>query len=119
MDKQIPDEWTFIRRHGGPRNQWAINMLRSHWESFVTEYDLDRLKTFGVTHVRVPVGWWLVEDGVAEGFITGGEIFLRRLVGWLHLRDMKAVLDMHALPCAQAEDESFTGKKTHFFRFFS
>eukprot|EP00419_Tripos_fusus_P008213 CAMPEP_0172696478 /NCGR_PEP_ID=MMETSP1074-20121228/28079_1 /TAXON_ID=2916 /ORGANISM="Ceratium fusus, Strain PA161109" /LENGTH=129 /DNA_ID=CAMNT_0013517229 /DNA_START=55 /DNA_END=440 /DNA_ORIENTATION=- len=45
----IKDEWTFIQHHGGPHSVSAIAILERHWDTFVTEKDLDRLLAWGVT----------------------------------------------------------------------
>lgn len=118
MDKGIQDEWSLVQKHGGPHDQRAIGLLRSHWDSFLTEADLDRLCNFGVTHVRIPVGYWLVDYDSKHGFVDGGKYYLTRALGWLHDRGMKALLDLHALPCAQAVDQSFTGKTSKMPWFF-
>lgn len=116
-DHGIRDEWTLIQRHGGPNDPRAIRLIEDHWDTFVTEADLDRLQDFGITHVRVPIGYWLVDYDVADGFVDGGERYLTRLLAWLQVRGMRAVLDLHALPGAQATHQSFTGKwkKAEFF----
>mmetsp|Transcript_41683 Transcript_41683/g.110078 ORF Transcript_41683/g.110078 Transcript_41683/m.110078 type:complete len:645 (-) Transcript_41683:222-2156(-) len=116
--KKIPDEWTLIRKHGGPDDAKAVALIKNHWDTFVTEQDLDRLKAFGVTHVRVPIGYWLVDYDKRDGFIDGGQEYLHRLLMWLKTRDMKAMLDLHALPGGQAVGQSFTGKKTDMGMFF-
>jgi len=108
-DKGIRDEHGFILKHGGPKDPRAVSLMRKHWENFVTEDDLDRLQRFGVTHVRVPIGWWLVDYDANDGFVDGGERYLFRLLAWLQRRGMRALLDLHALPGAQAVNESFTG----------
>jgi aryl-phospho-beta-D-glucosidase BglC (GH1 family) len=84
----------------------------------VTEEDLNRLQQFGITHVRVPVGWWLVDYVPTEGFVDGGEKYLRRLLKWLQVRGMRCVIDLHALPGAQTSDQSFTGKQSKIGGFF-
>lgn len=119
MDKHIEDEWTLVKVHGGPLDQRAIQLMRSHWETFVSEADLDRLKSFGVSHVRIPIGWWLVDYDPADGFVDGGKHYLSRVLHWLQLRGMHALLDLHAVPCAQAEKASFTGKKRPMPYFFA
>merc|ERR1711971_540613 len=86
--------------------------------TFVTEEDLDRLQAFGVTHVRVPIGWWLVDYDPADGFVDGGERYLFRLLGWLQRRGMRALLDFHAMPGAQVPWQSFTGRKSGEAGFF-
>mmetsp|Transcript_6701 Transcript_6701/g.17082 ORF Transcript_6701/g.17082 Transcript_6701/m.17082 type:complete len:659 (+) Transcript_6701:32-2008(+) len=116
--KHIRDEWTLIQQHGGNKDPRAINLIQSHWETFVGEQDLDRLRAFGVTHVRVPIGYWLVDYDQRDGFVDGGEKYLQRLLVWLKQRGMKAVLDLHALPGGQAIGQSFTGKETQIASFF-
>jgi len=119
MDKHIPDEWTLVRKHGGAQNPVAVSLLRSHWDTFVTEGDLDKLRSFGATHVRIPVGFWLVDYQPSDGFVDGGEPYLRRALGWLRARKMHALLELHAMPCAQVAGVSFTGRKVKRAQFFS
>eukprot|EP00406_Dinophysis_acuminata_P051181 CAMPEP_0179317466 /NCGR_PEP_ID=MMETSP0797-20121207/56273_1 /TAXON_ID=47934 /ORGANISM="Dinophysis acuminata, Strain DAEP01" /LENGTH=455 /DNA_ID=CAMNT_0021028385 /DNA_START=20 /DNA_END=1384 /DNA_ORIENTATION=- len=117
-EKNIPDEYTLTQSHGGPQDPRAVALITAHRETFVTEEDLDRLQSFGVSHVRVPVGWWLVDYDPADGFVDGGERYLFRLVKWLKRRGMRALLDLHALPGAQVANQSFTGRvhpKAYFF----
>mmetsp|Transcript_8230 Transcript_8230/g.25607 ORF Transcript_8230/g.25607 Transcript_8230/m.25607 type:complete len:529 (-) Transcript_8230:2-1588(-) len=118
QQKGIGDEWTLIQRHGGPQSPEAIAKLRRHWDTFVTEEDLDRLRGFGVTHVRIPVGYWLVDFRPEDGFIHGGSRYLFRVLAWLKRRGMRALLDLHALPGGQAPGQSFTGKKAPAALFF-
>eukprot|EP00416_Gambierdiscus_australes_P003417 CAMPEP_0171149170 /NCGR_PEP_ID=MMETSP0766_2-20121228/148931_1 /TAXON_ID=439317 /ORGANISM="Gambierdiscus australes, Strain CAWD 149" /LENGTH=556 /DNA_ID=CAMNT_0011613081 /DNA_START=14 /DNA_END=1681 /DNA_ORIENTATION=+ len=119
LDREIPDEWTLVKINGGPKDPRAISKLTSHWESFVSEVDLDRLHSFGVTHVRIPLGFWLLDYDVTDGFVNGGRHYLTRLLVWLRLRGMRALLDLHALPCAQASGQSFTGRTSKMPWFFS
>jgi len=114
----IKDEWTFIQRHGGTHSASAITILERHWDTFVTEKDLDRLLAWGITHVRIPIGWWLVLYMEEAGFLHGGLRYLKRLLHWLKNRGMRAVIDLHALPGCQAANQGFTGrmhKKAWFF----
>ena len=32
--------------------------LRTHWDTFVTKEDFEKVNSAGVTHVRIPVGYW-------------------------------------------------------------
>jgi len=116
--QQIPDEHTLVKRYGGPHDPRAVAMIQAHRETFVTETDIDRLRDFGVSHVRVPVGYWLVDYDPADGFIDGTERYLYRLLRWLQVRGMRCVIDLHALPGAQVTGQSFTGKKSNKAYFF-
>jgi len=116
-EKGIRDEHTLVQVHGGNQDPQAVRLMKEHWDSFVTEEDLDRLQRFGVTDVRVPIGWWLVDFDPKDGFVDGGERFLFRLLRWLGKRGMRCLVDLHAVPGAQATRQSFTGKseKAAFF----
>jgi len=92
--------------------------MQAHWETFLTGGDLDRLQEWGVSHVRVPLGWWTVDYDAGDGFVDGSKRYLYRLMVWLQKRGMRALLDLHALPGAQTSYQSFTGRKreeAHFF----
>jgi len=107
-----PDEHGLIHKMGGNANPAAIQFMKRHWDTFLTEGDLDQLRLFGVTHVRIPVGYWLVDWHQEDGFVDGGLPYLERCVRWLQQRGMRAVLDLHALPGAQTPHQSFTGCAT-------
>lgn len=113
------DEAGFIRRLGGPSDPRAAAALHRHWGGFVTEEDLDALRAFGVTHCRIPIGYWLLEeDPASEGFLSGGERYLFRALAWMKRRGMRAVLDLHALPGGQAANRSSTGRRAAQAGFF-
>jgi len=118
LHRGLRDEHELVKAHGGPQDPRAISFMRRHWDSFVTEEQLDQLQAFGVTHVRVPVGWWLVDYDPADGFVDGGEFYLARLLGWLQQRGMRCLLDLHAVPGAQVANQSFTGKFSNRAYFF-
>ena len=108
-DTSPPDERGLIRRKGGNAHPDAVAFMRAHWDAFVTEADVAQMAAFGITHLRIPVGYWLVDWRPEDGFVDGGEAYLRRLLAWLRPRGLKAVLDLHALPGAQTPRQSFTG----------
>lgn len=117
-EKGIRDEWTLIQQHGGPQSPDAKVLMEEHWRTFVSEEDVDVLLRFGITHVRVPVGYWLVDYDPADGFVDGGEYYLARLLRWLSVRGMRCMIDLHALPGGQTVRESFTGKVAVTAEFF-
>ena len=107
-----------LRAAGG--DAFALQTMRNHWEGFVQEEHLDELKEFGVTHVRVPVGYWIMDAPVGgsspleygfqqEGFATGALNHLEWLLGALQRRGMRAVLDLHAAPGCASACQSYAG----------
>jgi hypothetical protein len=84
-----------------------------HWDSWITEEDLDQMKELGVNTVRVPVGYWIVEENVykdSEHFPQGGLAKLDRLAGWAADRGLYVILDLHGGPGAQEANQPFTGQ---------
>ena len=43
---------------------FAIQTMRNHWEGFYPDAALDSLRDYGVTHVRIPVGYWIMDAPV-------------------------------------------------------
>jgi glucan 1,3-beta-glucosidase len=119
MPPGVDDEWTLIRSMGGPESPEARHFMERHWDTFLTESDLDTLKDFGITHVRIPLGWWTLDYNVSDGFVDGGRHYLERALDWLQQRNMSALLDLHALPGSQARGQSFTGRIRKDAYFFS
>jgi len=102
---------------------------------------LAALKAAGVSVIRIPVGWWAFEaptyrtcDGgefspdsppsyltpgmTADGFVTGGCVYLLALLRWLHVLGMRAVIDMHSLPGGAVKNMGYTGRHFDEARFF-
>lgn len=117
-EQGIVDEWGVVGNFGGPQNPKAINWFKDHWNTFITKDDLVLIKNFGLTHVRIPVGWWIIDYRLEDGFVDGGMFYLDRLLAWCGELGLKAIIDLHALPGAQVAYQSFTGhsqNKPYFF----
>uniref|UniRef100_A0A7S1J9Y6 glucan 1,3-beta-glucosidase n=1 Tax=Eutreptiella gymnastica TaxID=73025 RepID=A0A7S1J9Y6_9EUGL len=105
---QPRDEHGLISHMGGNTNPNVTAFMQHHWDTFLTEEELDNMHEFGITHVRIPVGYWIVDWKQEDGFVDGGLYYLNRSIAWLQRRGMKAILDLHALPGAQTPKQSFT-----------
>jgi hypothetical protein len=91
----------------------ADKVFAKHWDTWITEEDLDKMKEYGINTVRVPVGYWIVEDLVykdSEHFPRGGLQYLDRLAGWAAQRNLYVILDLHGAPGAQEPNQPFTGQ---------
>ena len=77
----------------------AQRYMERHWETFVTNDDLRRLKKAGVTHLRVPFGYWVRGD-IADGepWVGGGWHYFRRLVHWCREIGLEVWADLHGAP---------------------
>ena len=54
LDK-IVDEYTYAELVDP---DFYKERLCTHWDTFVTKEDFEKVSSAGVTHVRIPVGYW-------------------------------------------------------------
>jgi len=100
----VPDgqgEWQFCETLGPAA---CSEVLEPHWDSWVTQADLQALASAGVTHVRIPVGYWILGGDYilpSEPYIAGGWPYLLRALGWLHQLGIGAIIDLHGAPGSQ------------------
>ena len=123
-----PAEADFIRAlRAAGGDSYAVQSMRNHWAGYVPEAALDALVSLGVTHARIPVGYWLFEAPVAalppsarpptmydfgfnhEGFVTGGVNALEALLAQCKARGIQALIDLHALPGGASSCQSYSG----------
>ena len=107
-----------LRRAGG--DGFAVQTMRNHWAGYIPDAALDAFAAWGGTHVRVPVGFWIVDTPVGggsmleygfshEGFVTGGLNYLAEVIPKLKARGLRALIDMHALPGGASNCQSYSG----------
>ena len=80
-------------------------MKLRHWATFFKEDDLKELKNAGITHLRIPVGYWIVDVETGEPFpnpdTSRQKFYLLRLVKWAQLYGLKVLIDLHGAPGSQ------------------
>lgn len=100
LDENGPkDEWTYCETLG---KEECSRRLKEHWETWVTEETMAELAEVGITHVRIPFGWWItgdVRDG--EPYVTGQWFYLLRGIRWARKYGIATWLDLHAAPGSQ------------------
>lgn len=108
----------------------GFETLWCHMDKYYTDDTLDKFAEFGINSVRVPLGYWIFDDpelypedtwpvplksgprpyGVnPEGFLTPGTLALSNVIVKLWNRNMKVMLDMHALPGCSTPFQSYAG----------
>ena len=67
LQDQVVDEWTYAEKLDP-----AVYHQRmvGHWDTFVTKTDLEDLVLAGISHVRIPVGYWYWDVEEGEPFPT-------------------------------------------------
>jgi glucan 1,3-beta-glucosidase len=104
----IVDEYTMRSAKDGTSDRAA--MLRDHWQTWVTEDILETLANAGITHLRVPVGYWYFvypshEESVFGRFKSDHAMALEQLKKvaneWAKPRGLHILLDLHTAPGSQ------------------
>lgn len=121
-----PAEADLIAQLRRTSDAFAVRTMQNHWRGYLPGAAWDALAGFGATHVRIPVGYWLVEPPVVvvepsarggfysygfnhEGFVTGGMNELEAAVAKLAARGIKALIDLHAAPGGASHCSSYAG----------
>lgn len=100
----IVDEWTFAYYVDADS---ATEILQTHWDTFITKSDFEILSKAGISHLRIPVGYWAVDVQEGEPFPqpqdeSEGILFhLKQAFLWAEELDMKVLVDLHGAPGSQ------------------
>ncbi|GAA6064089.1 hypothetical protein JCM10212_003447 [Sporobolomyces blumeae] len=101
------DEWSFCSVLGQEKCEEA---LVQHFETFVTESDIQTLYENGINQLRIPTGFWAwIPTIEGEPYLNRTDIYqyyLTRVLGWAYDRGMYAILDMHGIPGSQNGEQS-------------
>lgn len=87
-----PDEFSFMKTKN------AAAKIRTHRETFITEDDWRWLKEHGVTFVRLPVGYWVLND---DGPFVNAAKYLDWAFKMGEKYNIRILLDLHALKGSQ------------------
>lgn len=106
LDK-IVDEWTYAEFLDADT---YLERMVNHWSSFVTREDLEKLVEAGISHVRIPVGYWYWDVEEGEPFLppnmddtdeTSPLFYLKRSLLWMEELGLQASIDLHSGPGSQ------------------
>ncbi|GAA6016346.1 hypothetical protein JCM11491_006826 [Sporobolomyces phaffii] len=101
------DEWSFCSLLGQDKCEEA---LVQHFDTFVTESDIQTLHENGINQLRIPTGFWAwIPTIEGEPYLNRTDIYqfyINRVLGWAYDRGMYAILDMHGVPGSQNGEQS-------------
>ncbi|KAI1343151.1 glycoside hydrolase family 5 protein [Xylariaceae sp. FL0016] len=102
------DEWSCVQSLG---QDAADAAFKTHWGSWITDEDLEKIQSYGLNTVRIPVGFWINEDLVDDGeyYPRGGLDYLDSLVGKCTELGLYVIMDLHGGPGSQTANQQFTG----------
>ncbi|KAI5459846.1 glycoside hydrolase superfamily [Mariannaea sp. PMI_226] len=91
--------------------QDASTGFQGHWDRWVNETDLDLMKKIGLNTIRIPLGYWIMEELVEDGefYPKGGFDFLKQFCTWALEKGLYVILDLHGGPGVQTPNQQFTG----------
>lgn len=90
----------------------ANTVFQNHWNTWITQADIQNITSLGLNTVRIPVGFWMMESLVydTEHFPQGGLVYLEQVCGWASDAGLFIIIDLHGAPGAQQSDNSETGQ---------
>ncbi|KAI0264501.1 glycoside hydrolase [Gloeopeniophorella convolvens] len=95
----IVDEFTFGQMQDF---QTAQGVLQQHWNTWITEDDFIAIAAAGLTHVRIPVGYWSVPTNASvTPYIPGAWPFMQRALGWARAHGIHVIVDLHGAQGSQ------------------
>lgn len=104
---QVVDEWTW--RSAPPGSQDRSALLVDHWNTWVTQSDISDLAAAGISHLRIPVGYWYFDiDPASEPFVSDAMNYPKALEmlktvvnSWAKAAGLKVLIDLHTAPGSQ------------------
>ncbi|MED6181441.1 hypothetical protein PIB30_019338 [Stylosanthes scabra] len=98
-DSTIRGEYQITNGYGPEK---APEIMRGHWNTYITEDDFKFMSENGVNAVRVPVGWWIAHDPTPpKPFVGGSSQILDKAFTWGEKYGIKVIVDLHACPGSQ------------------
>lgn len=109
MWKDVPKDAMFhgeylVMKALGVEN--GTKAFESHWSAWITEKDIQEIANAGLNTVRVPIGYWIINDDPVEyakasetskGYARGGLKYLDRLINeWAVKYNLAVMLSLHA-----------------------
>lgn len=134
-----PDEWLDMGGQfcdGGDcsicrQSEWSLatylgqeetnSAFQDHWESWLTQDDVDDMADAGLNAIRIPLPFWIIEDIVDrthEPYAQGGLDELIRGLTMFRDAGLHVILDNHALPGVAADKQMFAGNCTAQVEFY-
>lgn len=77
------------------------SILLVYRDTYITENDIALIKSYGLNHVRIPIGHWSLNKNSTEPYPVGAYPYLKKAVAWCQKYGLKVVLDLHGAPGSQ------------------
>lgn len=88
------DQYTFDSLPG------ASTALQTHWNTFITLTDIQKIAATGINALRIPIGYWAYNNSNTP-YLKGADVFLERAITWARSTGMVVWVDCHGSPGSQ------------------
>lgn len=97
--QSIPvDEYHFCQQLG---KQACQEQLDQHWSTWITEADFADIASFGLNHVRIPIGYWAFQPLDNDPYVQGQIPYLNQSIEWAKKYNLSVWIDLHGAPGSQ------------------
>lgn len=98
-DNSIPvDEFHYTQKLG---KEEAFKTLNDHWSTWIQESDFEKMASWGINFVRIPIGYWAVLERPQDPYVQGQIQYLDSALEWARKNNIKAWVDLHGVPGSQ------------------
>jgi aryl-phospho-beta-D-glucosidase BglC (GH1 family) len=82
----------------------ANKVFQQHWATWITQADIQKMASYGLNTIRIPVGYWIHESQVtsSEHFPQGGFNYLLQVCDWAAQQGFYIIIDLHGAPYSQS-----------------
>lgn len=94
----VVDEYTYSAAVGAAAAQ---STLSQHWATWITEADFTEAASYGLNHVRIPIGYWALNPLQGDPYVQGQLPYLDQAIVWARNAGLKVLLDLHGAPGSQ------------------
>ena len=85
-----------------------------HFDTFITEEDISRIKNWGFDHIRLPVDYIVLEDVENPGtYLQSGFDIINKCLGWCDRANLRVILDLHKAPGYAFDEQDRNDFETH------
>ncbi|KAJ5219528.1 glucan endo-1-6-beta-glucosidase B, partial [Penicillium chermesinum] len=107
---QYKAEWECVQGIG---QEAANTAFKKHWQTWITQDDISKMRSYSLNTIRIPIGFWMDED-----LINDNEYYPRNnaledftnICQWATDAGMYIIVDVHGVPGAQEAHQPFTGR---------
>ena len=59
----VGTEYDLVKKLG---QEEADRVFENHWQTFITKEDVDLMVKYNLNSVRIPIGFWIIEETVND-----------------------------------------------------